>query len=79
MSLFLALNQIREQQDPSLQFDFACRSAICGSCAMMVNGRPSLACRTLTKDLPELVRLHPLPAFALIAIYPWIPAPGSGQ
>lgn len=30
MSLFLALNMIREQQDPSLQFDFACRSAICG-------------------------------------------------
>jgi len=40
MSLFIALNQIREQQDPSLQFDFACRSAICGSCGMMVNGRP---------------------------------------
>jgi fumarate reductase iron-sulfur subunit len=66
MSLFLALNHVREKQDPSLQFDFACRSAICGSCAMMVNGRPSLACRTLTKDLPELIRLHPLPAFALI-------------
>jgi fumarate reductase iron-sulfur subunit len=66
MSLFLALNQIREKQDPSLQFDFACRSAICGSCAMMVNGRPLLACRTLTEDLPELIRLHPLPAFALI-------------
>jgi fumarate reductase iron-sulfur subunit len=66
MSLFLALNQIREKQDPSLQFDFTCRSAICGSCAMMVNGRPLLACRTLTEDLPELIRLHPLPAFALI-------------
>jgi fumarate reductase iron-sulfur subunit len=66
MTLFLALNQIREKQDPSLQFDLACRSAICGSCAMMVNGRPLLACRTLTEDLPELIRLHPLPAFALI-------------
>lgn len=66
MSLFLALNQIREKQDPSLQFDFSCRSAICGSCAMMVNGHPSLACQTQTKDLPELIRLHPLPAFALI-------------
>jgi len=39
MSIFIALSQIREQQDPSLQFDFACRSAICGSCGMMVNGR----------------------------------------
>ena len=66
MSLFLALNQIRETQDPSLQFDFACRSAICGSCGMMVNGRPTLGCRTLTADLPDVIRLHPLPVFKLI-------------
>jgi fumarate reductase iron-sulfur subunit len=66
MSLYIALNQIRETQDPSLQFDFACRSAICGSCGMMVNGRPALGCRTLTSDLPEVVRLHPLPVFKLI-------------
>ena len=66
MSLYLALNQIREKQDPSLQFDFACRSAICGSCAMMVNGRPALACRTLTADLPDTIRLYPLPVFKLV-------------
>ncbi|MDH3532849.1 MAG: fumarate reductase iron-sulfur subunit [Gammaproteobacteria bacterium] len=66
MSLYIALNRIRERQDPSLQFDFACRSAICGSCGMMVNGRPALGCRTLTSDLPELIRLHPLPVFKLI-------------
>jgi len=66
MSLYIALNQIRETQDPSLQFDFACRSAICGSCGMMVNGRPALGCRTLTSDLPAEVRLHPLPVFKLI-------------
>ena len=66
MSLFMALNEIREQQDPSLQFDFACRSAICGSCGMMVNGRPALGCRTQTKDLPATIRLHPLPVFKLV-------------
>jgi fumarate reductase iron-sulfur subunit len=66
MSLFIALNQIRESQDPSLQFDFACRSAICGSCGMLVNGRPSLGCKTLTADLPDVIRLHPLPVFKLI-------------
>jgi fumarate reductase iron-sulfur subunit len=66
MSLFMALNEIRENQDPSLQFDFACRSAICGSCGMMVNGRPALGCRTQTSDLPELIRLHPLPVFKLV-------------
>lgn len=66
MSLFIALNTIRETMDPSLQFDFACRSAICGSCGMMVNGKPSLGCRTLTADLPDLIRLQPLPVFKLI-------------
>ncbi len=66
MSLFIALNQIRERLDPSLQFDFVCRAAACGSCAMLVNGRPALACRTVTASLPAHIRLHPLPVFKLI-------------
>ena len=66
MTLYLALSEIREQQDPSLAFDFVCRAGICGSCAMLVNGRPRLACRTLTKDLPPDITLLPLPGFELI-------------
>ena len=66
MTLFIALNEIREQQDPTLQFDFVCRAGICGSCAMMVNGRPRLACRTLISDLPKKIILAPLPFFELI-------------
>src|SRR5215510_3897652 len=42
MTLFIALSEIREKQDPSLQFDFVCRAGICGSCGMMINGRPTL-------------------------------------
>ncbi len=66
MTLYIALNEIREEQDPGLQFDFACRSAFCGSCGMLVNGRPALGCRTLTSALPDVIRLHPLPVFKLI-------------
>lgn len=55
LTLFLALNEIRETQDPSLQFDFVCRAAVCGSCAMVINGRPGLACKTKTKDLPDKI------------------------
>ena len=66
MTLYIALNQIREEQEPGLQFDFSCRSAICGSCGMLVNGRPSLACRTLTAQLPSTITLHPLPVFKLV-------------
>ena len=34
---------------------------------MVINGRPDLACKSLTKDLPEEVTLMPLPVFKLIA------------
>ncbi len=66
MTLFVALNDIREHQDPSLQFDFVCRAGICGSCAMLINGRPGLACRTLTSALGARITLAPLPFFELI-------------
>ena len=67
MTLFIALSEIREKLDASLQFDFVCRAGICGSCAMIVNGRPALACRTLTRNLPATIDLAPLPVFELIA------------
>ena len=66
MTLYIALNRVREEQDPSLQFDFSCRSGICGSCAMMINGWPDLACHKKTRDLPEETNLLPLPVFKLI-------------
>jgi fumarate reductase iron-sulfur subunit len=66
LSLFIALSEIREKQDPSLQFDFVCRAGICGSCAMLIDGRPGLACKTLTKNLGSSITLAPLPVFELI-------------
>ena len=67
MTLFIALSVIREKFDPDLRFDFVCRAGICGSCGMVVNGVPKLACRTLTKDYPDgVIELMPLPAFKLL-------------
>lgn len=66
MTLFVALNEIREHHDSSLKFDFVCRAGICGSCSMLVNGRPTLACRTLTAKLDPEITLAPLPLFELI-------------
>lgn len=37
---------IQRQLDPSLSYRFACRVGVCGSCAMVVNGRPRWTCRT---------------------------------
>ena len=47
-------------------FDFVCRAGICGSCGMLINGRPGLACRTLTHAMGTRIRLAPLPVFELI-------------
>ena len=67
MTVFIALNTIRSEFDQSLCFDFVCRAGICGSCGMMINGRPRLACRTLTKEFESgVITLMPLPAFKLI-------------
>ena len=66
MTLFIALNRIREEIDPTLMFDFCCRAGICGACAMVINGRPGLACHTKTKDMPEEITLMPLPVFKLV-------------
>lgn len=67
MTLYVALNVIREKFDPDLSFDFVCRAGICGSCSMLVNGKPQLACRTLTKDYEDgVIELMPLPVFKLI-------------
>ncbi len=57
------------QQDPGLSFRRSCRSAICGSCAMRINGQPALACQTLVRDAvsgEETVTLEPLSHFRQI-------------
>ena len=37
---------IQRNAEPTLSYRFACRVGMCGSCAMMVNGRPRWTCRT---------------------------------
>ena len=41
-----ALIRIKNECDGSLAARYSCRSAICGSCAMDINGSEKLACRT---------------------------------
>ena len=45
-----ALIRIREYQDDSLAMRCSCRSAICGSCTMRINGHATLACNTKITD-----------------------------
>jgi succinate dehydrogenase / fumarate reductase iron-sulfur subunit len=45
VTLLDALIHVREYEDGTLALRCSCRSAICGSCAMRVDGRARLACR----------------------------------
>ncbi|MGA2532480.1 MAG: succinate dehydrogenase iron-sulfur subunit [Candidatus Aminicenantales bacterium] len=61
-SVLETLKDIRDQQDPSLSFRYSCREAVCGSCAMVINGEIALACRTLVAAAgPDLLVIEPLP------------------
>lgn len=46
MTVLDALLKIADEEDPTLVFRRSCRSAICGSCAMVINRQSKLACRT---------------------------------
>ena len=49
-TLLEALNYIKTKVDPTLAYSSGCRSSVCGSCAMRVNGREVLACTYKVKD-----------------------------
>src|SRR6266567_7108538 len=56
-----ALNYIKGHVDGSLSYRWSCRMAICGSCGMMVDGVPKLACETFLRDhMPGPVRVEAL-------------------
>jgi fumarate reductase iron-sulfur subunit len=62
-----ALVEIQRTQDPTLAFRYACRVGMCGSCAMVVDGRERWACRTRLRDLPGGdVTVRPLYHFPLL-------------
>ena len=43
-TLLQLLTEIKTKQDKTLSFASGCRSSVCGSCAMRVNGKEVLAC-----------------------------------
>ena len=47
------LIKVREEVDGTLALRCSCRSAICGSCAMRVNGQARLACNTKLVDIVD--------------------------
>lgn len=59
-TILWALTSIREQFDPTFNFTSACRHAICGSCAIQVNGHAFLACKTSLDEVLETLNTNEL-------------------
>jgi succinate dehydrogenase / fumarate reductase iron-sulfur subunit len=50
VTLLEVLNEIKTKQDSTLTYTSGCRSSVCGSCSMRVNGREVLACAYKVQD-----------------------------
>ncbi len=65
-SVLEALMDIRNEQDCTLSFRYSCREAICGSCALVINGNFDLACRINLESLrSSLLVIEPLPSLEI--------------
>src|ERR1041385_4665855 len=61
------VTEIQREHDATLSYRFACRVGMCGSCAMIVNGRPRWTCRTRVDQLETgPIRLEPLRNLPLV-------------
>ncbi len=59
-----AINYVKDEVDGTLSYRWSCRMGVCGSCGMMVNGEPKLACAVYLKDYyPAPIRVEPLANF----------------
>ncbi len=61
-----ALLKIKNEIDPSITFRRSCREGICGSCAMNINGRNTLACTKAIADYDGDIKIFPLPHMAVV-------------
>ena len=66
MSVLQGLQYIKDHLDGSLSFRWSCRMAICGSCGMMIDGKPRLSCKTFLRDyFPGKLRVEALAHFPI--------------
>ncbi len=58
---------IKAHMDHSIALRYSCRMASCGSCGMLINGIPRLACYTKVYELnTDIITCKPLPNFPII-------------
>ena len=53
------------REDPTLFYRYSCRSGYCGTCTVLVDGRPVLACQA-SVPAASVVRIAPLAGFPVV-------------
>jgi succinate dehydrogenase / fumarate reductase iron-sulfur subunit len=67
MTILEGLMYIKENLDSTLAFRSSCRMAICGSCGMLINNYPHLACHTQIEEFhANVLTIKPLPNSSII-------------
>ncbi len=61
-----AILKIKNEIDTTLTFRRSCREGVCGSCAMNVNGKNTLACINAIEDYEGTIKIFPLPHLDVI-------------
>lgn len=61
-----ALLAIKNDVDPTLTFRRSCREGVCGSCAMNIDGRNTLACTKALEESRKVVKIYPLPHLPVV-------------
>jgi len=62
-----AILEVKKHLDHSVAVRYSCRQATCGSCGMIINGRPRLACFTKISELDsDVVTVEPMNNFPIV-------------
>lgn len=62
-----AILDVKGNLDHSVAVRYSCRQATCGSCGMVINGKPRLACFTKVSELDsDVVTVEPMHNFPII-------------
>jgi fumarate reductase iron-sulfur subunit len=60
-----ALNYVKDEMDRTLSYRWSCHMFVCGSCGMVINGEPKLACKAFLRDYKGKIRVEPLANFPI--------------
>src|SRR5262249_30990264 len=73
MNIVICLRDIAEnpvtrdgKKTTPVSYDSNCLEEICGSCAMLINGKARMACSALVDSLEQPIRIEPLSKFPLV-------------